>query len=78
MMLSMGTSVYAAAPDAEVLTKASMVNQYVGKYVEEKGYRPNVLSSEVEKVGELYICKMLIEDPNYEGYCSCKLYYKEK
>ena len=22
--------------------------------------------------------KMQIEDPNYEGYCSCKLYYKEK
>lgn len=22
--------------------------------------------------------KMQIEDPNYEGYCTCKLYYKEK
>ena len=42
------------------------------------GYCPCRLERSEENKCMCQEFKMQIEDPNYEGYCSCKLYYKEK
>jgi hypothetical protein len=56
----------------------NVVNEIKAKLRETGGFCP---SKEGQFPGNKCMCqefKMQIEDPNYEGYCSCKLYYKEK
>ena len=58
--------------DAQVVAKVKAGLERTG------GYCPCRLQRTEDNKCMCQEFKMQIEDPNYEGYCSCKLYYKEK
>ena len=65
-------------PNVRLNDDADMVKKILAALEKKEGYCPCRLQRTPENICICDEFRQQIADPDFEGYCYCKLYYKEK